>query len=72
MQLPDERSSPAQEEDTMPRDSILAILMDGRQVEQALQRAVRAALVRHKKLGGSVAVWRDGRAVVLPPEEIPD
>ncbi|HEX6882100.1 MAG TPA: hypothetical protein VF530_01905 [Planctomycetota bacterium] len=46
--------------------------MNGRRVEQALRRAVRQALTRHKKLGESVAVWRDGRAVVLSPEEIPD
>jgi len=46
--------------------------MDGRRIEHALQRAVRQALTRHKKLGESVAVWRDGRAVVVPPEEIPD
>ena len=46
--------------------------MDGRRVEQALQRGVREALIRHKKLGESVAVWQNGKAVVLPPEEIPD
>jgi len=52
-------------------DPILATLMDERVIERALQRAVREALVRHKKLGESVAVWQDGRAVVLPPESIP-
>jgi len=45
--------------------------MDDRAVEQAMQHAVREALIRHKKLGESVAVWRDGKAVLLPPEEIP-
>lgn len=53
-------------------DAVLERLMDGRRIEHALQRAVRQALTRHKKLGESVAVWRDGRAVVVPPEEIPD
>lgn len=55
----------------MASDRILRLFMDGRLIEQALQRAVRDALIRHKKLGESVAVWRDGKAVILPPEEIP-
>ncbi len=52
-------------------DSVLERLMNGRLVEQAMQRGVREALIRHKKLGESIAVWQDGKAVILPPEEIP-
>jgi len=26
----------------------------------------------HKKLGNPIAVWRNGKVVILPPEEIPD
>jgi hypothetical protein len=37
---------------------------------KALTEAVREALLRHKRLGNPVAVWRDGRVVWLPPEEI--
>lgn len=43
----------------------------GKEVEAILYRAVHDALLRHKKLGQSVAVWRDGKVLVLPPEEIP-
>lgn len=43
----------------------------GKEVEAILYRAVHDALLRHKKLGQSVAVWRDGKVVILPPEEIP-
>lgn len=50
---------------------ILERMATGDEIDRALQRAVREALIRHKKLGESVAVWHDGRAVVLPPEEIP-
>ncbi len=39
---------------------------------EALRSAVQEALARHKRAGQSVAVWRDGRVVVVPPEEIPD
>jgi len=41
-------------------------------VEAAMKKAVRQALRRHKLLGESVAVSRDGKVVILPPEEIPD
>jgi hypothetical protein len=41
-------------------------------VDAAMQKAVRQALRRHKLLGESVAVSRDGKVVLLPPEEIPD
>ncbi|HEX5279688.1 MAG TPA: hypothetical protein VFW28_06390 [Micropepsaceae bacterium] len=40
-------------------------------VEETLQRAVREALLRHKKLGNRIAVWRDGQVVELTPEQIP-
>ena len=34
------------------------------------QEAVREALLFHKRNGNSIAVWRDGRVVIVPPEEI--
>ena len=37
----------------------------------ACERAVREALLKHKKNGNSVAVWQDGKVVILKPEEIP-
>jgi hypothetical protein len=36
-----------------------------------MTQAVREALLRHKRLGNPVAVWREGRVVWLRPEEIP-
>ena len=36
----------------------------------AAREGVRLALARHKSLGNPVVVWRDGRVVVLRPEEI--
>ena len=41
-------------------------------VGAAMKKAVRQALRRHKLLGESIAVSRDGKVVILPPEEIPD
>ncbi len=39
-------------------------------IVEAVNRAVTAALKRHKELGQSIVVWRDGQVVTLKPEEI--
>ncbi|HEX7955718.1 MAG TPA: hypothetical protein VF508_02180 [Pyrinomonadaceae bacterium] len=36
----------------------------------ALRRAVRAALLEHKRAGNPVAAWKDGEVVIIPAEEI--
>lgn len=42
-----------------------------REIEEIFRKAVRAELLKHKKLGHSIATSRDGKVVILPPEEIP-
>lgn len=44
---------------------------EGKAIDEALARAVRAALIDHKHAGNPVAVWRDGRVVWIQPEDIP-
>jgi len=39
-------------------------------IERALTRAVREALLRHKRAGNPVVVWQDGRVVWIPADEI--
>lgn len=39
-------------------------------IETAMQKASRQAIRRHKLLGESIAVSRDGKVVIVPPEEI--
>jgi len=58
-------------ERTEPRPDVEALLRDERVVSAALAKGVRKALLEHKKLGHSIAVWQDGKVVVLPPEAIP-
>jgi hypothetical protein len=41
-----------------------------REVFEAIQLAGREAVARHKALGQSIVVWRDGKVVVVPAEEI--
>lgn len=41
------------------------------ELSQACERAVREALLKHKAAGNPVAVYRDGKVVLLQPDEIP-
>ncbi|MCX5832790.1 MAG: hypothetical protein NT140_13070 [Deltaproteobacteria bacterium] len=38
--------------------------------EMALKEAVAEAIAEHKRQGNPIAVWRNGKAVWVPPEEI--
>lgn len=63
--------SDPQPEIPVRRRTVSEIMRDHAAIDEAMRRGVREALIRHKKLGNSVAIWRDGKAVVIPPEEIP-
>jgi len=39
-------------------------------IERILQAAVRETLSMHKRLGNPIAVWKDGKVVIVPAEEI--
>lgn len=52
----------------LPDDLFIAY---SEEVERILGRAVRQALLMHKRAGNPVAGWRDGKVVVIPAEEIP-
>ena len=47
-----------------------AFLRDRNAIVSAFQRGVRAAILRHKALGESIVIWRDGRVVEVPPDQI--
>lgn len=42
----------------------------GDEISKACERAVREALLKHKQAGNPVAVSRDGKVVILQPDEI--
>jgi hypothetical protein len=42
----------------------------GKDIEKVLRLAVNDALLMHKRLGNPIATWKDGRVVIVPPEEI--
>lgn len=39
-------------------------------IERILQTAVQETLLTHKRLGNRIAIWKDGKVVIVPPEEI--
>ena len=46
------------------------ILKDEPRVQKALRDAVQKAIRFHKLMGRPIFVWRDGKVVEIPPEEI--
>lgn len=55
-------------EQTLPGASVPEFNAD--EVVEAINLAAREAVARHKALGQSIVVWRDGKVVVVPAEEI--
>jgi hypothetical protein len=47
-------------------------ILDSDAILADMRRAVREALLQHKRDGMPVVVWQDGKVVWIPPEEIPD
>lgn len=45
-------------------------LVEEKNIERVLRRAVRAALLTHKRAGNTIAAWEDGRVVLIPAEAI--
>ena len=41
------------------------------EIEGILREAVQDALLMHKRLRNPIAVYKDGRVVIIPPDEIP-
>jgi hypothetical protein len=46
------------------------MMADGRPIDLALKKGVREALVKHRQAGQPIVVWRNGKTVLVPPEEI--
>ena len=45
-------------------------VVQGRPVTEVLRRAVRHALLQHKRAGNTIAAWEQGRVVLIPAAEI--
>jgi hypothetical protein len=45
-------------------------LLSGK-ITKGVEAAIAQAIERHRKLGESIAVWRDGKVVILTADQIP-
>jgi hypothetical protein len=50
--------------------SISEILADHALITEAINRAVREAVLKHAQAGQPVATWENGKVVWIPPQEI--
>ena len=46
------------------------IFNDTEEVTRRFKQAVHDALLDHKRAGNPVAIWRDGKVIIVPPDEI--
>jgi len=53
-----------------PPKDISRLFREGTPIDEAMSAAVREAVLRHKQLGLPLVVWRDGKTVLIPPDEI--
>ncbi len=51
-------------------DKIEEAIANPEKITKALVKAVRDALLKHKRAGNPVVIWRNGKIVWLKPEEI--
>ena len=50
--------------------SIPDLIRDNQLIQSALDKSIRETVRLHKLLGRPIVVWRDGKVVWVPPEEI--
>jgi virulence-associated protein VagC len=54
----------------VPPKDINAIFREGTEIDKAIRKAARLAWLAHKREGLPIPVWKDGKTVWIPPEEI--
>ncbi|KAM3111727.1 hypothetical protein [Phormidesmis sp. 146-33] len=47
------------------------IRIQHQKIKEGVKVAIAQALERHRRLGESIAVWQDGKVVILEANEIP-
>jgi hypothetical protein len=53
------------------KDKISEIFEDKEKITKALSKAVKEALLQHKRAGNPVASWKDGKIIWIQPDDIP-
>ena len=53
-----------------PKDVNRIFVEDGHLIDEALKQGVRDAVLRHKEAGLPVVIYRDGKAVLVMPQDL--
>lgn len=53
------------------KKNIDEIFSNGKEIDEALQKGVKVALLQHKRAGNPVVSWDEGKIVWIQPEDIP-
>ena len=53
-----------------PKDVNRIFVEDGHLIDEALKQGVRDAVIRHKEAGLPVVLYRDGKAVLVMPQDL--
>jgi len=56
--------------ETEPPRDLVAILEDDDAIDGAMRKAARQAIEEHRREGLPLAMWRDGKVVWVPAEEL--
>jgi hypothetical protein len=49
---------------------ISRIISEGTLIDKAIVLAARNAILEHKQKGQPLVIWRDGKTVLIPPEDL--
>jgi hypothetical protein len=49
---------------------ISRIISEGTPIDNAIIAAAKRAIIEHKQKGQPLVVWRDGKTVLIPPDEL--
>lgn len=52
------------------RDRLAELLSSDELQDEAVREAVRIALLEHKAIGNPIALWENGKVVIVQPEDI--
>ena len=55
---------------TEKHKDIARLIREGKPIDEAMNAAVRQAVRKHKQAGQPLVAFRDGKTVLIPPDQI--
>jgi hypothetical protein len=55
--------------DSETEKDISQLFREGTAIDAAMNKAAREAVLRHKQMGLPLVGWRDGKVVLIPPDD---